>query len=193
MNNENDFLSDAEQFEYLGRYVQAFELVLESVRFNIVFIISGSGDQSVANIILNQKYMTAEPLKDLYDELMLKVVNKISDSEEKDLSLQILRDIKTNEIVVCDYKSYGVVKRRYGKDNKSTLDKDKREKVRLQLSLYAYAMLDSNSSYRCSKVKLLYLHDDLVREYEMDIIPRSEIEKIINDYIKTTENYYITF
>ena len=95
MNNENDFLSDAEQFEYLGRYVQAFELVLESVRFNIVFIISGSGDQSVANIILNQKYMTAEPLKDLYDELMLKVVNKISDSEEKDLSLQILRDIKT--------------------------------------------------------------------------------------------------
>lgn len=101
--------------------------------------------------------------------------------------------IKNNEIIIADWKSYWVVKRRYNLINKSTLDSDKREKVRLQLSLYAYAMLDSNSSYRCSKVKLLYLHDDLIREYEMDLIPRSEIEKIINDYIKTTENYYITF
>lgn len=101
--------------------------------------------------------------------------------------------IQNNEIIIADWKSYWVVKRRYNLINKSTLDSDKREKVRLQLSLYAYAMLDGNVNLNCSKVKLLYLHDDLVREYEMDIIPRDEIEKIINDYIKTNNNYYITF
>lgn len=86
------------------------------------------------------------------------------------------------EIIICDFKSYWVVKRRYWKDNKFNIDKKKREKVQLQLSLYAWAMLHPKKDYRCSKVKIIYLHDEWVKEYDMELIKREEIEQILNKY-----------
>ena len=103
--------------------------------------------------------------------------------------------IKGNDVIICDFKSYWVVKKRYWLPNKDVLDKSKREKVRLQLSLYAWAYLYHNKHYHCSKIKLIYIHKDLIREYDMDIIPKEEIDDIVNRYLKSLskEDYYITF
>ena len=120
--------------------------------------------------IIKQWKKYIKKLKNEWFEILTEVYLKDKLNRYQGTSDLVL--IKNNEVIIADWKSYWVVKRRYNLDNKSTLDSSKREKVRLQLSLYAYAMLDRNINLNCSKVKLLYLHDDLVREYEMDIIPR---------------------
>lgn len=101
--------------------------------------------------------------------------------------------IKENDIIIADFKSYWVVKKRYWLPNKDVIDKSKREKVRLQLSLYARAYLYHNPHYKCRSVKLIYIHSNLIREYDMEIIPKEEINIIIDRYLKSINNYYITF
>lgn len=85
------------------------------------------------------------------------------------------------KIIIADIKTYWVVKRRYWKNNKFSVDKKRREKVRLQMSIYAYLYNQYNIE-KVEKIKLLFIHDEWVREYEMDVMTKKEIEIVLAKY-----------
>ena len=86
-----------------------------------------------------------------------------------------------DKIVLWDFKTYWIVKRRYWKVNKFQVDKHKREKVQLQMSIYAY-LYHKQYWIKIDEIVLLFLHDDWVREYKLDIIDENKIEDIIKRY-----------
>ena len=93
------------------------------------------------------------------------------------------------KLCLWDYKTYWVVKRRYWLDNKFKVDTGKRKKVQLQLSFYAYLY------EKIEEIHLVYLHDEWYKIITLDIIPKEEIEKIIDNYYRDIINKdkYITF
>lgn len=83
--------------------------------------------------------------------------------------------------ILRDWKSFGVAKLKYGLNpGKPAVDKKKREKVQLQMSLYAYAMKQKGQTI--DFLELLYIHKDKLRVYEMPILNDSEIEQAINKW-----------
>ena len=98
------------------------------------------------------------------------------------------------KLCLWDYKTYWVVKRRYWLDNKFKVDTGKRKKVQLQLSFYAY-LYEKIYNEKIEEIHLVYLHDEWYKIITLDIIPKEEIEKIIDDYYRDIINKdkYITF
>lgn len=98
------------------------------------------------------------------------------------------------KLCLWDYKTYWVVKRRYWLDNKFKVDTGKRKKVQLQLSFYAY-LYEKIYNEKIEEIHLVYLHDEWYKIITLDIIPKEEIEKIIDDYYRNIINKdkYITF
>lgn len=98
------------------------------------------------------------------------------------------------KLCLWDYKTYWVVKRRYWLDNKFKVDTGKRKKVQLQLSFYAY-LYEKIYNEKIEEIHLVYLHDEWYKIITLDIIPKEEIEKIIDNYYRDIINKdkYITF
>jgi hypothetical protein len=130
------------------------------------------------------EYIKQEWLTNIKTEVFLK---------EKNNLIQWTADIIFNiwkDIYIGDWKSYWGIKSRYGLSNKFAVDIDKRKKVQLQLSLYVYIYNQYNKK-KIKWIKLLFLHNDWLKVYDMDILPNDDIEKIIKDYYNSLS--FITF
>jgi len=95
-----------------------------------------------------------------------------------------------DKLILADWKTYWVVKKRFWLDNKFLLATDKKKKVQLQMSIYAY-LYNKTHDRKIDKIVLLYLHEEWIKDIELDVIPENEIENIIESYINSLE--YFTF
>ena len=62
----------AEQYEQIGRFVVEFERICAAIRLGIVFALQRDGlrNQSLAQVLINNKFMSALPLRDAHDAIM---------------------------------------------------------------------------------------------------------------------------
>ena len=98
------------------------------------------------------------------------------------------------KLCLWDFKTYWVVKRRYWLVDKFLVATDKKKKVQLQLSFYVY-LYEKIYNEKIDEIHLIYLHDEWYKIITLDIIPKEEIEKIIDNYYRDMINKdkYITF
>ena len=77
-----------EQFEELGRFVQAFEQLVSRIRTSCLLLLPGrvADDQILLNVVLHHRAFTAQPLfecmRALYAEHVRKLADKISQDEQ---------------------------------------------------------------------------------------------------------------
>lgn len=85
----------------------------------------------------------------------------------------LYEDYNWNKIL-ADWKTYWIVKKRYWLPNKFIVPPDKKKKVQLQLSFYAYWL--KQQWIKVDKAQLLFLHEDWIKVVDLDILPDREIE-----------------
>lgn len=95
-------------------------------------------------------------------------------------SVDLLYTDKANNVVLADWKTYGIVKKRYWLPNKFVVATDKKKKVRLQMSIYAYAL--AQQWINVDKLQLLFLHEEWLKIVEVDRMTKDEIESILASY-----------
>src|SRR5947207_2364955 len=83
-----------EQFEAIGRFVQAFELMVDAVRYGLLQLTARDPKhQRLLNIVFHYKSMTASPLIDIFRAIIAEIVldadYKIQKSES-DAALKIM-------------------------------------------------------------------------------------------------------
>jgi len=82
-----------EQFEMLGRFVQAFELMVDAVRAGCLFLTSWNGkQQQLMNIVFHHRSMTADPLFDIFRGMIMQIISD-SDSNIKDDDKTVASDV----------------------------------------------------------------------------------------------------
>lgn len=88
--------------------------------------------------------------------------------------------------VLSDIKTYWIAKLPYDLAPWTlAVDKKKREKVNLQMSLYAYALWQQG--IKIEGLELVYLHTSGIRVYEMQPLSKKEIKKKLDEYISYKE------
>jgi CRISPR/Cas system-associated exonuclease Cas4 (RecB family) len=97
---------------------------------------------------------------------------------------------KWDKLILGDFKTYWIVKGRYWKPNKCAVDKHKRIKVQLQMSIYAY-LYEKKTGKKITSLSLIFLHWEKTREYVLVPLEKEEIERIIKEFLKNI--IYITF
>jgi len=97
---------------------------------------------------------------------------------------------KWDKLILGDFKTYWIVKSRYWKPNKCAVDKHKRIKVQLQMSIYAY-LYEKKTGKKITSLSLIFLHWEKTREYVLAPLEKEEIERIIKEFLKNI--IYITF
>jgi len=97
---------------------------------------------------------------------------------------------KWDKLILGDFKTYWIVKGRYWKHNKCAVDKHKRIKVQLQMSIYAY-LYEKKTGKKITSLSLIFLHWEKTREYVLVPLEKEEIERIIKEFLKNI--IYITF
>lgn len=114
-----------------------------------------------------------------------KIETELYVREENDLfqgSVDLLYTDKEWKIVLADWKTFGIVKKRYGLPNKFTVATDKRKKVRLQMSLYAYAL--RQKWIIVDRLEILFLHEEGIKVVELIPMNTARVEKVLTDYSK---------
>lgn len=104
--------------------------------------------------------------------------------KDKDWLVQGTADLiykKDWKTILWDYKTFWIVKKRYWKDNKYAVDKKKREKVALQLSIYAY-LYNQNHKEKIDWIELLFIHKKWVRSYKLELLDEKHIKNLLIEY-----------
>jgi hypothetical protein len=83
-------------------------------------------------------------------------------------------------VVLADWKTYGIVKKRYTLPNKFTVPKSKKDKVRLQMSIYAYGL--AQMGIKVDRLELLFLHEDGLKDIPLTLHSPEEIEALLASY-----------
>ena len=89
-----------EQFELLGRFVQAFELMVFEVRRGCIHLTtSGVDHQSLMNRVFHHSALSAQPLFDILSALITAIVVELSpkiDPDQRTTTLGVLKQLRTN-------------------------------------------------------------------------------------------------
>lgn len=127
-------------------------------------------------------YFWEERLDELFpDEVCTEVY--VREKEERFQWMVDLLYKKDWKWVMADYKTYWIAKLPYGLAPWTlAVDKKKREKVNLQMSLYAYALWQQG--IKIEGLELVYLHTSGIRVYEMQPLSKKEIKKKLDKYQK---------
>jgi len=95
-------------------------------------------------------------------------------------SVDLLYTDKEWKIVLADWKTYWIVKKRYDLPNKFIVATDKKKKVRLQMSIYAYAL--AQQWVKIDRLEILFLHEEGIKVIELSLYTDKEIEEILTNY-----------
>lgn len=130
-----------------------------------------------------------EWLKELaYKEILTEVFLKDKDNRFN-WTCDLLYQTQDWKIILGDYKTYWIVKKRYWLPNKFQVPPDKRKKVQLQLSIYAYVL--KQIWIEVDTLQLIFIHEEWVKTWEFTPIPDSEIEELIKAFQNSLE--FVTF
>jgi len=96
---------------------------------------------------------------------------------------------KKKEVVIIDWKSFGIAKKRWNLPNNYKKPYDKIKKGRLQFSLYWYTFIQQ--WYKINELILVYLREENYYAYSLEQIDIKELDTILFNYYKnmtTKEN-----
>jgi len=95
-------------------------------------------------------------------------------------AVDLLYTDKNWKVVLADWKTFGICKKRFNLPNKFVVATDKKKKVRLQMSIYAYAL--KQQGIIVDRLELLFLHEDGIKVVEMELHDDKEIENLLLSY-----------
>ena len=130
-----------------------------------------------------------EHWKEWLDNLWYKKIETEKYVREKDERFQWAVDLlytdKDWKIVLADWKTFWICKKRYWINNKFKVDTGRRKKVRLQMSIYCYAL--RQQWINVDRIELLFLHEEGLMIIELPIFNNEEIESILDSFEKNKE------
>lgn len=88
---------------------------------------------------------------------------------------------KRKEVIIIDWKSFGIAKSFFNLPNIYRKPYDKIKKGRLQFSLYWETY--KQKGYKVKDLILVYLHDSWAYPYSLEQYTTSELDEILSDYI----------
>ena len=90
---------------------------------------------------------------------------------------------KRKEVIIIDWKNFGIAKSFFNLPNVYRKPYDKIKKGRLQFSLYWETY--KQKGYKVKDLVLVYLHESWAYAYSLEQYTSSELDKILSDYIKS--------
>lgn len=84
------------------------------------------------------------------------------------------------DMVLADWKTWGICKKRWWLNNSFVVNTDKKKKVQIQMSIYAYWL--RQDWIKVDKIQLLFLHEKWIKVVDMDILDYNIIENYLELY-----------
>ena len=130
------------------------------------------------------KYLNSLDIDEIYTEKY--AIDKL---DRYQWTCDLLYKTTDGKWVLSDWKTFGICQKRFKqlspkktqKDGLPSIAKGKKDKVRLQMSLYAKAIREVEG-VEVDKLSLLFVHENWVREVEFPPIPDKEIEELLTAY-----------
>ena len=96
--SRHDFFEQqtAKQYEQIGRFIAEFEQACSWLRIGIIFALQNDGlkTQSLARILIDNKYITATPLIDTHDAIMTEIRAR-KDSIQREVLDQVSKEFRS--------------------------------------------------------------------------------------------------
>lgn len=173
--NEEEYLSSSQEL-----WTEVHNNIENFINNENVYITNDTADEIEHWI----NYIKSLSISDIWTEKYIKDVHS-----RYQWTCDLLYKDKEGNYYLKDWKTYKINQKRFPQiwvadDWKiPPVPKHKKDKVQLQMSLYAKALYESEWIL-VKWISLLYLHKNWLKEIELEIISFEEINSILRDYLK---------